>query len=234
MDGGELDDIPEQPSSMMIMDSQPVDEKQQLDIIEPISDEEEYKKDIKPDTVIILDKHQESRHRAKLLKLVKPQSKKYWHFTFIRDSDKQNFKRMLESVPGYNLTAEYDERKDKADIILKDNGKIVGKIHLLLSDRVDIGKTKEYYIKVFLFHFNDQQLFNQIKSKIIRFFENLSINSAKRNHATRKHRNSIRRPQSLAKRPQSLVKNRNKTKTKPKSNSKLSMTIRNKKLPSMK
>jgi hypothetical protein len=228
MDGGDLDDIPEQPLSMMVMDSSSEGEKQELDVIEPISEEIEkdmYSKDIKPDTLVILDKHQESRHRAKLLKLVKPQSKKYWHFTFIRESDKQNFKRVLESIPGYNLTAEYDERKDKADIVLKDNGKIAGKIHLLLSDRVDIGKSKEYYIKIFLFHFKDQQLFNQIKSRILRFFDNLSMNSTKRNHVTRKHHNSIRRPQSL-------VKYRNKTKAKPKN--KMSMTIRTRQMPSIK
>jgi hypothetical protein len=128
---------------------------------------------------------------ARILNMVKPRNKKTRHFTFSSEIVNNQFKRLLESIPGYQLTAEYDERMDKPDIILKQDNTVMGKIHLLLSDRPDVGKKEKYYIKIFLFQFKDQELFNQLKSRIIDFFNKLSSSPNNQHSITRKHKKRI-------------------------------------------
>ena len=110
----------------------------------------------KSDTVIIIDKPS-----SNVLSYVSPQQTekkhKYWHFTFKTENDQKDFTKAIKEV-GAN-TVEYDVKYIKnADVTLKMNGIVIGKIHFLLMDRRDFGNESQYYIKIFLYQFSSDKL----------------------------------------------------------------------------
>ncbi len=118
------------------------------------------------------------------------QPSKYWHFQFKNDGDKQKFTEVLESVPGYKLTVEYGLKQDTPDITLRLGNQIVGKIHLLLCDRRDVGNKDKYYVKIYFYHFKDPQLYGAVKAAVVNFFESFKSS----NNQTKRSNNSSNKP----------------------------------------
>jgi len=200
MNGDEFDDIPPQLEqsdtvSDITLESQEYPNTPDEFATEPATTIENLQTaNIPSESIAIIEKikitRRENPQKIKLLNYVKPQTNKYWHFIFKDKGLKDKFTQTLQNIPGYSLTVEYDERIDKPDIILKHNNQIVGKIHLLLSDRRDANKPEDYYIKIYLFHFKSQQLFDAVKITIVHFFDNLLISSKKRNSTKRNQKQS--------------------------------------------
>jgi hypothetical protein len=178
-----------------IMASEPVS----LEPLEPIAVKEE----IPAETIEILDKN-------RILSHIKPQENKYWHFTFNTDSNKNQLTSVIQSIPGYSLTVEYGLPQNTPDITLKRDGKIVGKIHLLLCDRRDANLPNKYYCKIYFYHFDNEKLYQDVKAAVINFFENFkSVSGGKQNirHRTitnRKRTNKIRTNKKRIKRRKTL------------------------------
>ena len=106
-----------------------------------------------------------------ILQSVEKQPSKYWHFQFKNDGEKEKFTEVLQTVPGYKLTAEYGIKQDTPDITLRLGEQIVGKIHLLLCDRRDVGNRDKYYCKIYFYHFKDPKLYGAVKAAVVNFFE---------------------------------------------------------------
>ena len=79
---------------------------------------------------------------------------------------------VLQNIQAYRLTVEYSFKLNTADIILKQQEEIVGKIHLLLCDKRDANLPSKYYCKLFFFYFKNNQLFQAVKTALVNFFEN--------------------------------------------------------------
>ena len=128
-------------------------------------DQQDQTEDVKPVTIEIANKKAILRH-------VKPQESKYWHFKFSDPRHTNQMTNVLQNIQGYRLTVDYGLRINTADITLKQNEEIVGKIHLLLCDKRDANLPNKYYCKLFFFHFKNPQLFNAVKNALVNFFEN--------------------------------------------------------------
>ena len=154
---------------------------------------------IPAETIEILDKN-------RILSHIKPQENKYWHFTFNTDSNKNQLTSAIQSIPGYSLTVEYGLPQNTPDITLKNDGKIVGKIHLLLCDRRDANLPNKYYCKIYFYHFDNEKLYQDVKATVINFFENFkSVSGGKQNI---RHRTSTNKKRATNKR---ISKKRRKT-----------------------
>lgn len=144
----------------------------------------------------------EISEKQKVLPHVKPQENKYWHFT-LDEANKNQLTKMLQSIPGYNLTVEYGIPQNTPDITLKMNNEVVGKIHLLLCDRRDANLPDKYYCKIYFYHFKKPELFQTVKTSVVNFFENFkSVTGGKhkksnKKHSTYKKRRVIRRKKTV-------------------------------------
>jgi hypothetical protein len=131
--------------------------------------------------------------KERVLPHVKPQESKYWHFT-LEDANKNQLTKVLQSVPGYNLTVEYGVPQNTPDITLKMNGETVGKIHLLLCDRRDANLPEKYYCKLYFYHFKKPELFQAVKTSLVNFFENFKpVTGGKHHRSHRKQRTHKKR-----------------------------------------
>jgi hypothetical protein len=127
-----------------------------------------------------------------VLKNVEKQKNKYWHFQF-KNENKEKLTEVLQTVPGYSLTASYGDKQNTPDITLQLGNEIVGKIHLLLCDRRDTNNKEKYYCKIYFYHFNDRKLYEAVKSAVINFFEsfkssNSSVQGGKRRRRQQTHK----------------------------------------------
>lgn len=152
-------------------------------------DQQDQPEDVKPVTIEIANKKAILRH-------VKPQESKYWHFKFSDPRHTNQMTNVLQNIQGYRLTVDYGLRINTADITLKQNEEIVGKIHLLLCDKRDANLPNKYYCKLFFFHFKNPQLFNAVKNALVNFFENFKGQQKmiRERSPTNRHRRVTRRP----------------------------------------
>ena len=107
-----------------------------------------------------------------VINYLKPQENKYWHFSFKNESNQNQLTQTLQNIPDYALTVEYGVPQNKPDITLKMNDNVVGKIHLLLSDRRDVNLPEKYYCKIYFYHFTNPELYQAVKTSLVNFFEN--------------------------------------------------------------
>lgn len=121
-------------------------------------------KEIQPEIVEISRDH--------IINHLKPQENKYWRFSFKNESNTTRLKTLLQSIPEYNLTVDFETPQNKPDIVLKQDGIIVGKINLLLCDRRDANLPEKYYCKLYFYHFKNPQLYEAVKAAAVNFFEN--------------------------------------------------------------
>ena len=117
---------------------------------------------------------------------------------------------VLQNIQGYRLTAEYGVPINTADITLKHNGEVVGKIHLLLCDKRDANLPNKYYCKLYFYHFKNPQLFQAVKTALVNFFENFKVSQKPSLRPIK--RRSLTKRRSLAKR--SMAKRTSLTKRK--------------------
>ena len=168
--------IPVPRNSLEDLISDKVQQQEQSEQIEEIADIEE----VKPITIEIANKKAILRH-------VKPQESKYWHFKFSDPRHTNQMTNVLQNIQGYRITVEYNFKLNTADIILKQQGEIVGKIHLLLCDKRDANLPNKYYCKLFFFHFKNNQLFQAVKTALVNFFENFKASHSKASHSKASH-----------------------------------------------
>jgi len=142
--------------------------------------------EVKPETVHI------RTNEKTILRHVKPQDVKYWHFKFIDQKNTNQMTNVLQNIQAYRLTVEYSFKLNTADIILKQQEEIVGKIHLLLCDKRDANLPSKYYCKLFFFYFKNNQLFQAVKTALVNFFENFKPAHIKAAHIKAPH---IKAPQ---------------------------------------
>ena len=146
-----------------------------------------------------------------LLGRLERQKHKYWHFKFVDPSDLNEFKkRIMELDPTLTVHENYGGQQH-ADITIRKNQDIVGKLHFLHANRPDICDPKKFYVKVHYYNFTDKELMGQIKAAVHVFFDDMEKESvsqqssyrggkktrkstAKRHatHATRAKRNATR------------------------------------------
>lgn len=149
---------------------------------------EQVEEEVKPETIEISNKNIILRH-------VKPQDSKYWHFKFNDIKHQNQMTNVLQNIQGYRLTVEYGTPINTADITLKMDGETVGKIHLLLCDRRDTRNTDKYYCKLYFYQFKNNKLYQAVKSALVNFFENfrpitpksISIKKDKKYHISKRH-----------------------------------------------
>jgi len=108
-----------------------------------------------------------------LLGRLERQKHKYWHFKFVNPSDLNEFKkRIIESDPTLTVH-ENDGGQQHADITIRRNQDIVGKLHFLHANRPDICEPKKFYVKVHYYHFTDKELMSHIKAVVHVFFDEM-------------------------------------------------------------
>jgi hypothetical protein len=154
-------------------------------------EQSEQLEEVKPVTIEIANKKAVLRH-------VKPQESKYWHFKFSDLRHTNQMTNVLQNIQGYRLTVEYGVPINTADITLKNNGEVVGKIHLLLCDKRDANLPNKYYCKLYFYHFKNPQLFQAVKTALVNFFENFKVSQKPSIRPIK--RRSLTKRKSLAKR----------------------------------
>lgn len=78
-----------------------------------------------------------------LLSRLERQKHKYWHFKFVNPSDLNEFKkRIMELDPTLTVHENYGGQQH-ADITIRKNQDIVGKLHFLHANRPDICESKK-------------------------------------------------------------------------------------------
>ena len=109
-----------------------------------------------------------------LLGRLERQKHKYWHFKFVNPSDFK--KRIMELDPTLTVDENYGGQQH-ADITIRKNQDIVGKLHFLHANRPDICDPKKFYVKVHYYHFTDKVLMGQIKAAVHVFFDDMEKES---------------------------------------------------------
>jgi hypothetical protein len=108
-----------------------------------------------------------------LLNRLERQKYKYWHFKFVNDSDLNEFKkRIMEVDPTLTVHENYGGQQH-ADIEIRNNQGVVGKLHFLHVNRPDICEPKKFYVKVHYYHFTDKDFMSKIKAAVHVFFDDL-------------------------------------------------------------
>jgi hypothetical protein len=112
-----------------------------------------------------------------LLGRLERQKHKYWHFKFVNPRDLNEFKkRITELDPTLTVHENYGGQQH-ADITIRKNQDIVGKLHFLHANRPDICDPKKFYVKVHYYHFTDKKLMGQIKAAVHVFFDDMEKES---------------------------------------------------------
>ena len=199
--------VPIKTSSLEDLINDKVKQQEQPEEIEDIAEIEDIE-EVKPVTIEIANKKTVLRH-------VKPQESKYWHFKFSDPRHTNQMTNVLQNIQGYRLTVEYGVPINTPDITLKMNGEIVGKIHLLLCDKRDANLPNKYYCKLYFYNFKSPQLFQAVKTALVNFFENFktvqkpSLRPIKRRSLTKRRslaKRSMAKRTSLTKRRRRPVK----------------------------
>ena len=108
-----------------------------------------------------------------LLGRLERQKHKYWHFKFVNPSDLTDFKeRIIGSDPTLTVD-DNDGGQQHADITIRRNQDIVGKLHFLHANRPDICDPKKFYVKVHYYHFTDKEFMGKIKDAVRVFFDDM-------------------------------------------------------------
>lgn len=185
--------VPVKTNSLEDLINDKVQKTEQLEQAEEIAQIEqlEQAEEVKPVTIEIANKKAVLRH-------VKPQESKYWHFKFSDPRHTNQMTNVLQNIQGYKLTVEYGVPINTADITLKHNGEVVGKIHLLLCDKRDANLPNKYYCKLYFYHFKNPQLFQAVKTALVNFFENFKVSQKPSLRPIK--RRSLTKRKSLAKR----------------------------------
>lgn len=155
----------------------------EIQVVNEVVASEPIEEEIPPETVEIA--------KAHIINHLKPQENKYWRFTFKNDLNTARLKSLIESIPEYNLTVDFETPQNKPDIVLKQDGNIIGKINLLLCDRRDANLPEKYYCKLYFYHFKNPELYNAVKTAVVNFFENFKGNALGGKRKTHKKRRSI-------------------------------------------
>jgi len=197
--------VPVKTSSLEDLINDKVQKTEQLEQTEEIAqlEQSEQLEEVKPVTIEIANKKAVLRH-------LKPQESKYWHFKFSDMRYTNQMTNILQNIQGYRLTVEYGTPINTADITLKHNGEVVGKIHLLLCDKRDANLPNKYYCKLYFYHFKNPQLFQAVKTALVNFFENFKVSQKPSLRPIK--RRSLTKRRSLAKR--SIAKRTSLTKRK--------------------
>ena len=112
-----------------------------------------------------------------LLSRLERQKHKYWHFKFVNPSDLNEFKkRIMELDPTLTVHENYGGQQH-ADITIRKNQDIVGKLHFLHANRPDICESKKFYVKVHYYHFTDKEFMGKIKAAVHVFFDDMEKES---------------------------------------------------------
>ena len=112
-----------------------------------------------------------------LLSRLERQKHKYWHFKFVNPSDLNEFKkRIMELDPTLTVDENYGGQQH-ADITIRKNQDIVGKLHFLHANRPDICESKKFYVKVHYYHFTDKEFMGKIKAAVHVFFDDMEKES---------------------------------------------------------
>ena len=185
--------VPVKTNSLEDLINDKVQKTEQLEQSEEIAQLEQLEQleEVKPVTIEIANKKAVLRH-------VKPQESKYWHFKFSDPRYTNQMTNVLQNIQGYKLTVEYGVPINTPDITLKLNGEVVGKIHLLLCDKRDANLPNKYYCKLYFYNFKNQQLFQAVKTALVNFFENFK--TAQKPSLKPIKRRSLTKRKSLAKR----------------------------------
>ena len=112
-----------------------------------------------------------------LLDRLERQKYKYWHFKFVNPNDLNEFKkRIIGSDPTLTVD-DNDGGQQHADITIRRNQDIVGKLHFLHANRPDICEPKKFYVKVHYYNFKDKDFMGQIKAAVHVFFDDMEKES---------------------------------------------------------
>jgi hypothetical protein len=112
-----------------------------------------------------------------LLDRLERQKYKYWHFKFVNPNDLNEFKKR---IIGSDLTLTVDDNdggQQHADITIRRNQDIVGKLHFLHANRPDICDPKKFYVKVHYYHFTDKEYMDKVKEAVRAFFDDMESRS---------------------------------------------------------
>jgi len=130
-----------------------------------------------------------------LLDRLERQKYKYWHFKFVNPNDLNEFKkRIIGSDPTLTVD-DNDGGQQHADITIRRNQDIVGKLHFLHANRPDICEPKKFYVKVHYYHFTDKEYMDKVKEAVRAFFNDMESVSqptsigGKKTHKRHKLRN---------------------------------------------
>jgi hypothetical protein len=117
--------------------------------------------------------HKTAPLNESLLSRLERQKHKYWHFKFMNDDDLNDFKKQIIAIDP-TLTVEHNYGGQRhADIVIRKNGNIVGKLHFLHVNRPDICEPKKFYVKVHYYYFTDKDLMGEVKHAVHAFFDHL-------------------------------------------------------------
>ncbi len=148
--------------------------------------------------------------KERILSKVRKQNNKYWHFQFKNDKDLDHLKQRIESIPNLNLTVVYNfEGQNKADVTLLQGDKEVGKVHFLLCDRRDSNLPAKYYVKLYFFNFNDENIINAVKDVVTSYFNNFGSNQIKERGGKRQKALGVNRTYKKRRNQKNTRKNRN-------------------------
>ena len=207
----EVDDIPEQEFEKQEQEEQKTENevrliKASIPEVEPEPKEEPSNLKttkngkVKPETI-------EIQNKSTVLLYVESQPVRVKHFQFKSDNDTKQLTAVLESIPG--LTVKYSTVRDNPYITLTKGDELVGKIHFLYYNE---NTPEDRYIKLYLFDFVDPDLYNIVKNKLVKFFENFTA-SKQLGGRKKSHRKACkpRKPCSLRTHKKKRVIHRKKT-----------------------
>lgn len=130
----------------------------------------------KQETVVIQD-HPKKGYPNKMVHV---QAQPHTHFRLKQKSDRKKLLDTINSISNVvgPIIASYDYgRKHNTDIIIRRRSDIkaepIGKIHLLLFDKPNRYDHDKYYIKLHFFQFENDDLFDSVKERVIDFFKSL-------------------------------------------------------------
>lgn len=123
-----------------------------------------------------------------LLDRLERQKYKYWHFKFVNPNDLNEFKkRIIGSDPTLTVD-DNDGGQQHADITIRRNQDIVGKLHFLHANRPDICEPKKFYVKVHYYHFTDKEYMDKVKEAVRAFFNDMESVSQPTSIGGKRHR----------------------------------------------
>jgi hypothetical protein len=213
MDYNDSDEIPEYEDGAITPEPEKVETNTSL--------ESNTSNEVEPDTIEISEEG-----KKRVLLYVEPQQNKFYRFRFKDEANKNKLIQKLQEILGTNITVDIDNKEtdsqSKPDILIKENGNIIGKINLLLCDRRDANLPEKYYIKLYFREFKTLESMNKVKEGLKAFFENFQSNASNHTaiiqggvkrtkrtpHKTYKKRKQIKRSRKTNKRNKKSLKRR--------------------------